>query len=119
MIDTTTVNFAIAKMSEQFEKALPAIQNFSAEYVKFLIVQNTVIMCMFIFGFVLLATLAWFCYKKIKIAYEYSFFEVAFVLSLIASVTCFSISLGFFYGLIMLKCCPYMFLVQQIIHKAS
>jgi hypothetical protein len=44
MIDTTTVNFAIAKMSEQFEKALPAIQNFSAEYVKFLIVQNTVIM---------------------------------------------------------------------------
>jgi MFS family permease len=113
VLDTTSINFGIAKLSQAWSNAAPHLQNLSDKYVKFVVAKAVLIPCVLFLPTIICIFLFCFFLKKLP-----DWDEGAIPGVLIFVVAVLGVTVGFFvsgYDAALALWSPEMFTINSII----
>lgn len=119
MINTTTINYALGKISEGWQKAAPTLQNVSEKYVRFQVTKAVLFPIPFLIAAAIFFFLSKRLWKKKRESGYLSDWEIPAGLCSVAWVVCL-IAFGFgVYDAALAISNPEMYTIQSVIDAAS
>ena len=123
MIDTTAINFGIAKLSQEFEKAAPTLQSVGTKYVHYVVAKAIIMfpICLILLS-VLIAVELWLikkAKKSIKEGGDEVLWGVGCIFVGLAVVGFFIATMCSGYNMALAIWCPDMYTIDQVIDAAK